>query len=1613
MFRLPFQTHRRSWRQRITWLAILLLALVLTTSLDRALAAEKVITTGAAQLEARLEIAPASAVPGETVQVTAIIHNWGDLPAPADQFQLVVADAATGRIVPEALSTAVELLDNQRVSSEAVVIPAGADYRFTTTVQVAAEATEPVELRLEGVNRPVSAFGLIWLRGEEPITVAAPEATPDEGVGGWAPRPSEPVPSLFSGAATYSFPFETPPARAGIGPNLALSYDSRTSDGVIQYVDSNKYGEGWSLSGIPAIVRNNVHYCWGGNYQWLCAGDVNLFDMAEDFTLNLNGSFDLKKTVTNGCGTDCDLFEADNQPGMRLEHYRTTDYWIVRTADGNIYRFGYYEDSQQILYRARHVNNDPKKFAVYKWSLDRLVDPHSNEMIILYADDEASGADACLNGSCREVDHWPVTIRYNNTIANPDRQNASHWKAEVNFSWQSVGNTVNGGAPIFRTRRALTGIAIRTRNEAGVWWDKWHYNVTQREIPCPPGVGVYCSNTAVRRVVDSIQRVESTGAAWPAVTFEYVDHGVGCQICSQTDPNYYVYQYPHLKRVRNGYGGVFEFDYASVGGSQGRTSWRVTALKSWDGVDEVYGVDNPTRRQEFSYGTTCFHQYSSGCYSGSGSESFILVGHSNTYVKTYEYNGATKVLLSQDHYGWRTGLPLLNGKMSWHSTFSDEAATLPLHSVSYDWFYNDWQWADTGYVVCPRTQFTANWACMGFERHRYYEVEGNQSIFSHSTQTFYRRETGWTGGRQWGVLSRVEYYDKEWDGNLLQRDGHFYVGNTSQANWVVRKRADVVWRDWGDIYYDVVYLWGSNTDPNAQTVGRSDQLTWTRQVVNVQDTPASGSFTYETIDTRQTYGTWGLPKDSYTYLNYGHHDIVVDTDWLPMSSTDLSPSRASQVNHTEYRDSGLLVSWIENDNNDRTTFNYGGTTALYPWQLTSMTDATGQLVTYQYDSLGRLRYTFGPETNYSTDPSSEYRYNFFSGATAATQVVQIANPTFAGGQDYVSNGIRNHVRADYDGFGQPINQRQIGVVSDQTTTADKLVTVLDYDGLGRTICESIPLIRTSGDTVNPAACATNVHSSTSYDALGRPVTITGVDNRVTTIQYLTEGLPSWVSHSSLNGVRQEKITAADGSITYRTYDVEGQLVWIGEVESDSSCSNNARLHITRFTYDTIGNVTLVRRGATLCGSSYSTGSQISTSLSYDSAGRRLSLNDPDLGVWQYEYDPAGHITRQVKDAAAITCAAFDNLGRLTDEWQVSSGSCGAIPAQTASNFHAHYEYVLDGNGLGQVASVSWNPGLQAQGINGEFSDQFLYDSRNRMVRQIRTLNGQQFVSEILAFDRLNRPLSLRNPGGEIVTESYDFFGSDTLAVNGQALVTGTTHNYRGQPSRLDRGNGSYTTYGYWGSGRRYQLQNADSYLGNGSQIQDYYYDYDAVGRINVLNATVNGANDSWTYSYDSLGRLRTANPGDTSGSLTFSYDNLSNLVSVTGFLGSISYTAEPGYPHAVGTMTMAGTTYQFGYDPVGQMTHREGPAGSFIQAFDAFGNLSSVAEVGGETTYFAYDAAGQRVLTLHGDGSRTFTPFAGYEVEVTSGTVAEPTITPTFTPTPTGTATSTATATAT
>lgn len=112
------------------------------------------------------------------------------------------------------------------------------------------------------------------------------------------------------GAKTYNVPIEVYPGIRDFHPNLSLTYNS--------YLGNSATGTGWSLSGIPAIVRGCKSVCHDGKTEGI------VMDNNDPFTL------DGMRLIKISTATDYILYESERGK-IKVKIYRRRDNEIFRS----------------------------------------------------------------------------------------------------------------------------------------------------------------------------------------------------------------------------------------------------------------------------------------------------------------------------------------------------------------------------------------------------------------------------------------------------------------------------------------------------------------------------------------------------------------------------------------------------------------------------------------------------------------------------------------------------------------------------------------------------------------------------------------------------------------------------------------------------------------------------------------------------------------------------------------------------------------------------------------------------------------------------------------------------------------------------------------------------------------------------------------------------------------------------------------------------------------------------------------------------------------------------------------------------------------------------------
>lgn len=165
------------------------------------------------------------------------------------------------------------------------------------------------------------------------------------------------------GSANYSIPIQVVPGRAGIQPDLAITYNSQSGNGIV--------GVGFNLSGRSSIER--------GRHILARDGDAKGVTNSDDDKLYLDGKRLIHVSGTHLRDGATYRTEVDSFSKVTAEGSGTTvDYFIVESKSGTTSYYGKYSaDSSD-------TDGGADGLQVISWHLKRVEDPSGNYMAYHY-----------------------------------------------------------------------------------------------------------------------------------------------------------------------------------------------------------------------------------------------------------------------------------------------------------------------------------------------------------------------------------------------------------------------------------------------------------------------------------------------------------------------------------------------------------------------------------------------------------------------------------------------------------------------------------------------------------------------------------------------------------------------------------------------------------------------------------------------------------------------------------------------------------------------------------------------------------------------------------------------------------------------------------------------------------------------------------------------------------------------------------------------------------------------------------------------------------------------------------------------------------------------------
>ena len=444
---------------------------------------------------------------------------------------------------------------------------------------------------------------------------------------------------------------------------------------------------------------------------------------------------------------------------------------------------------------------------------------------------------------------------------------------------------------------------------------------------------------------------------------------------------------------------------------------------------------------------------------------------------------------------------------------------------------------------------------------------------------------------------------------------------------------------------------------------------------------------------------------------------------------------------------GRTTSLVEQTDTGTTTTSYGYNRR---GELTTVTDAKGNVTRYTFDLLGQRTKAEDPDAGTTT-----YAYNDggqLVSSTDARNKTLVTSYDNLGRKTAIHEGSTSgtkHAEWTYDtlpsGKGLPVSSTAFHSGNAYTSA------VAGYDAAGRATGTSVTIPAAEG------ALAGAFAFGVTYDAAGRVAT---------------------TSHPQAGGLGAETITSV-----YNGLGLPATLT--------GSMNQSSHPYVTATSFTQLGQLAKRTYGGGTAGEArriytYETDTQrLSTVVTRSGSGLPNTQDD------RYSYDALGNATRVAEHNATGTlsvaeCFAYDKLNRLTQASTTTATTCAANPGPGTANgvepYHLAWTYDDIGNRLTETDKLTSSPVTRtttypASGANsvrphaatqiadGRTSpDSYTYDAAgNTAERHIDGLTAQ-FAWD--AFGRLDHADVQRDSGGTTVTDHtsyvYDADGNRLL-----------------------------------------------------------------------------------------------------------------------------------------------------------------------------------------------------------------------------------------------------------
>ena len=678
--------------------------------------------------------------------------------------------------------------------------------------------------------------------------------------------------------------------------------------------------------------------------------------------------------------------------------------------------------------------------------------------------------------------------------------------------------------------------------------------------------------------------------------------------------------------------------------------------------------------------------------------------------------------------------------------------------------------------------------------------------------------------------------------------------------------------------------------------------------------------------------TSGVPQHDYT--NYGsgftlRGNPTAVKRWV-------NPGNTWLITTNSFNDLGNLTS-TEDPGNHNTGFDYTDnysdginhntqafvTTVTYPntgvahtesakyfypaGVVQQRTDQNSQNTVFAYDNMFRpssVSYADGGQTTYTYPTSVRVQVQQKIDATNSTTLL-----------------------TEVDGLGRPSRR---AFANAETTPYDQVDTCRDSRGLVSFVSYAY-----QGTGLSAAKVCSGAGDSYAYDAMGRPTTVTHADGTTATNSY--SGRATKVQDEGNGATQVAHIYQSDGLGRTLSVCEVSSVTLFGQTGAPPSCGMDisGTGYLTNYQYDTLGNVTQVTQG-----------SLNPRTFVYDSLSRLSSSTTPEANVTTYTYDSEGKLYQRQRpkqnqtnvNVKVTTTYTYDNLHRVTS----TSYDDGSTPTTSFAYDESSYS----------GKTLLYPVGRLTHAIVGTSTaiDILSYDKVGRIANdwQCSPYNcGTSSWQLTYVYNPGGLPTSATNGVGTTFSYAYNAAGRLTTLTSSLSdanhpatLLSGLHYNAFVEGTQDSLGNGVNETVGFDTRGRLTAISAVKNtttvYSLKGPASGNTQIQYAADDNV---SGTIDSANGTWNYAYDTLNRISTA------GALSFDIDRNANRWHQNPNGTQISF--DPATNRIASGNGVS-------YDAAGNITND----GQHSYTYDAEGRIVSVDA---SSITYAYDAYGRRV----------------------------------------------------